>query len=87
LQASVDVLQKRIQKRGRQAETGIESEYLGRLSEAYTRFFYQWEKSPLLIINVEQVNPIEHEPDYLMLLERICNIGPGKHFFNPMSLL
>lgn len=87
LQAPVEVLQARITKRGRAGESGIENDYLNRLSSAYTSFFHHYEKSPLLMVNVAQINPIDHEPDYEMLLQRICTLGPGKHFFNPISLL
>lgn len=87
LQAPVDVLLGRIQKRGRYQERTIEADYLQRLSSAYTDFFYHYEKSPLLIVNASEINPIDRESDYQLLLERICEVENGKHYFNPTPLL
>ncbi len=87
LQAPVEVLQKRVTRRGRAGEFAMDTNYLQNLSEAYTSFFHDYNRSPLLIVNVAQINPVDHEPDYQMLLQRILNMGPGKHFFNPLSLL
>lgn len=87
LQAPVDVLMTRIQKRGRVQERRMEAAYLQRLSNAYTDFFYHYEKSPLLIINAAEINPIERESDYQLLLEQICSVRSGKHYFNPAPLL
>lgn len=87
LQAPVEVLLGRIQKRGRRQERAIEAAYLQRLSNAYTDFFYHYEKSPLLIVNAAEINPIDRESDYRLLLERICSVQNGKHYFNPAPLL
>lgn len=86
LQAPVDVLMRRIQRCGRAQERRMEAAYLQRLSNAYTDFFYHYEKSPLLIINAAEIKPIERESDYQLLLEGIC-IRSGKHYFNPAPLL
>ena len=42
LQTSVAQLQTRIQRRGRPMEQGISEEYLLKLSESYTRYFYDY---------------------------------------------
>ena len=75
----------RIKKRDRKEERTMEADYLQRLCDAYTEFFYYYNRSPLLIINATDINPVESDVDYQLLLERICSIGPGKHYFNPMS--
>jgi deoxyadenosine/deoxycytidine kinase len=49
LQASVETLVFRVKRRGNPIETGIEEDYLRRLSEAYSRYFYDYSDSPLLI--------------------------------------
>lgn len=86
LQAPVDVLQRRIAQRGIVYEQGISSEYLARLSEAYIRFFYHYDRSPLLIVNTQDINPVDSEQDYRVLLERIRSIDSGRHYFNPAPL-
>jgi deoxyguanosine kinase len=86
LQAPVPVLMERVRRRKRHAEQPLEADYLQRLSDAYTEFFYHWHQSPLLIVNTERINPVDSDADYQLLLERICCAGPGKHYFNPAPL-
>lgn len=87
LQAPVEVLMKRIKKRDRQNERNMDPAYVQRLCDAYTEFFYYYDKSPLLIINASEINPVEREADYQLLLERICTVHSGKHYFNPAPVL
>ncbi len=86
LQAPVEVLMQRIKKRNRKVELAITEDYLQGLSDAYTEFFYYYNRSPLLIINAAEINPVERDADYQLLLERICSIRRGKHYFNPAPL-
>jgi deoxyguanosine kinase len=86
LQAPVDVLQRRIAQRGIGYEQTISDNYLGRLSDAYIGFFYHYDRSPLLIVNTRDINPVDSEQDYLMLLERIRSIASGRHYFNPAPI-
>lgn len=86
LQAPVSVLMQRIRRRDRQVEKTLDAGYLKRLSDAYTEFFYHYDETPLLIVNATELNPVDKEADYQLLLDRICNAGPGKHYFNPAPL-
>jgi deoxyadenosine/deoxycytidine kinase len=83
LQAPAPVLLKRIAMRGLDYEQLIESEYLEKLGEAYARFFYNYDESPLLIVNATSIDPIHREADYQALLDTIGRIKRGRHFFNP----
>lgn len=87
LQAPVDVLMARIRKRARAQERTIERVYLQRLCDAYTEFFYYYDRSPLLIINATEINPLESESDFQLLIEHICAEGPQRRYLNPMPLL
>ncbi|MBN4073907.1 MAG: deoxynucleoside kinase [Gammaproteobacteria bacterium] len=84
LQAPVDVLLERVKKRGSRYEKGITVDYLQRVSDAYTEFFYHYQDSPLLIVNASEINLAEGNADYAMLLERISTIERGRHYFNPL---
>ena len=84
LQAPVNVLQERIRKRGIKYEQDIDANYLQRLSDAYTTYFHRYSKTPLLIVNAADINPIENEAHYQALLQHIDRIDAGKHFFNPL---
>lgn len=86
LQAPTDVLQSRIMERNRPGETYIDNDYLQRLSDAYTGFFHRYTESPLLIVNAGNINPLEREEEYNMLLEQICTVGQGRRYFNTMQL-
>ena len=86
LQAPVDVLRDRIAKRARPQELYIDTAYLARAVDAYTQFFYRYDAAPLLIVNASDINPVESDGDYELLLRRICNVGPGRHYFNPLPL-
>jgi deoxyadenosine/deoxycytidine kinase len=86
LQASVDVLRKRISHRGRDYERSMNSEYLNRLNESYARFFHDYTQSPLLIVNAEEIDLVNNEKDYTLLLEQIRRVKSGRHYFNPASV-
>lgn len=86
LQAPVDVLHKRIAKRGTSYERWIESGYLQRLSDAYTRFFYHYDAAPLLIVNAAEIDPIGNDADYNQLLAQVKHVRSGRHYFNPLPL-
>ena len=66
-------------------EQFMEIEYLERLGEAYARFFYDYEGSPLLIVNAAAIDPIHRESDYEELLRTIVRVKRGRHFFNPAA--
>jgi deoxyadenosine/deoxycytidine kinase len=85
LQAPTEVLRERIAKRGVDYEQAIKDDYLARLSELYTRFFYDYDESTLLTVNTQSIDLIDSEQDYQALLDEINNIRSGRHYFNQSS--
>jgi deoxyadenosine/deoxycytidine kinase len=85
LQAPVGVLLDRVKKRGRDYERFIETNYLERLVEAYTRFFYHYSATPLLIVNAADIDLVNNDQDYQLLLDRLHKTTSGRHYFNPGS--
>ena len=83
LQAPVEVLLDRIDKRGIAHERIIEAAYLERLCDSYIQFFYQYNSAPLLIVNAADLDFASKEEDYQLLLDRIINNRSGRHYFNP----
>jgi len=83
LQAPVEVLQQRINKRGIDGEKRISNAYLQRLVDGYTSFFYQYNSSPLLVVNASEIDLINSTQDYELLLEQVQNSRSGRHYFNP----
>jgi deoxyadenosine/deoxycytidine kinase len=86
LQAPIEVLHKRIAKRGIAHEQFINSDYLARLSNAYASYFYAYNDSPLLIVNASEIDLVESEQDFAELLKQIQTIKNGRHFFNPIPM-
>ncbi|MCH8195066.1 MAG: deoxynucleoside kinase [Chloroflexi bacterium] len=84
VQAHVCTLLFRIANRGIDYEQRIGRHYLERLNEAYARFFHNYDSAPLLIVNAATIDPIHNDEHYNVLLEEICRIQRGRHFFNPI---
>jgi len=84
LQAPVTTLIERVFKRGRKVERNIESTYLEKLTEAYTKFFYYYNESPLLIVNAADLDLVNNQQHFELLLDRITQIKSGRHYFNPV---
>ena len=82
LQAPVETLIQRVNRRGNIYERNISEDYLRRLAESYTEFFYQYEKSPLLIVNSSRLNFVDRSEDFELLLQRINAMRGGREFFN-----
>tara|TARA_B100000029_G_scaffold513303_1_gene612419 strand:+ start:3528 stop:4193 length:666 start_codon:yes stop_codon:yes gene_type:complete len=87
LQAPVDVLLDRINKRGNPDEKFLTTEYLEKINEAYSKFFLYYESAPLLIVNAADINIGQDSQDYLMLLEAISSNPKGKNFINPQPTM
>ena len=85
LQASVDALLERIARRGVSFERAIDRHYLERLTDAYARFFHDYDDSALLIVNASQIDPINNDADYELLFQQIERTTGGRHFFNPLA--
>lgn len=82
LQAPVETLVSRVRGRGVAFEQSIPDEYLARLADAYSRFFYQYEEAPLLIINSERLNFVDNREHLDLLLARIAGMRARREFFN-----
>jgi deoxyguanosine kinase len=82
LQASPETLIERVQRRAASYEAGISDEYLVRLAETYARFFYQYEAAPVLIVNSENLNFVDSEADFDLLLERVGAMRGAREFFS-----
>ena len=88
LQAPVDVLLQRINKRGIAAEHLISEDYLTNLTNAYTGFFHYYDQSTLLVVNSADVNFVRSDEDYELLLRHIRGMRKGsRNYFNPRPSL
>lgn len=83
LQAPTVTLLDRVKKRGIKAEQFIELGYLENLNHAYTEFFHYYNSSPLLIVNSAEIDLVNNDEDYQLLVDYILSHPTGTNYFNP----
>ena len=83
LQARVDVLVSRLRKRARDYERHVTPEYLRRIAEAYQDFFFNYDETPLLVVNCSEIDFVAHSEDTADLLREIRGMGQGvRHYIS-----
>ena len=82
LQAQPATLIERVRRRGAGYERGISEEYLALLAEGYARFFYHYAQAPVLIVNSENLNFVERDADFELLVSRMRGMKSRREFFN-----
>ena len=82
LQAQPETLYQRVRRRGIDYERPITEEYLALLADSYSRFFYHYSGSPVLIVNSERLNFVKQDGDLELLLGRIRGMRGAREFFN-----
>ena len=82
LQAQTGTLVERVRRRAAAYERGISEEYLALLGESYARFFYNYDAAPVLIVNSENLNFVEREGDFELLVSRLRAMKSRREFFN-----
>ena len=85
LQAPVETLIERVHRRGVNFERRISPQYLSRLADAYSRYFYAYEAAPLLIVNSERLNFVDNDEHVKLLLARVASMRGRREFFNLAS--
>ena len=91
LQAETKTLYERVMHRGIEMEKNISYEYLELLNETYKEFFFEYDRSPVLIVNSDYLELQSSKSDYDLLLEKLLdyfNKPEGtKMYFNPAPTL
>lgn len=64
LRAETDVLMDRIRTRNRPFEREITRAYIGSLNDAYERYFRDYRRSPLLVIDVSELDFVRSDADF-----------------------
>ncbi len=78
LRASVDTLISRIQKRNRDYEQNISSEYLQRLNDAYETWIHNFSICPVLTVPADNLDFVNHSKHMDLILEKIQEKIAGK---------
>tara|TARA_Y100000768_G_scaffold145472_1_gene108496 strand:- start:6645 stop:7334 length:690 start_codon:yes stop_codon:yes gene_type:complete len=91
LQADTKTLYERVMHRGIEMEKAISFEYLELLNETYKEFFFEYERSPVLIVNSDYLDFQSNRNDYNLLLEKLLDYfnkpEGSKMYFNPSPAL
>ncbi|MES1982738.1 MAG: deoxynucleoside kinase [Pseudomonadota bacterium] len=82
LQAPPHILIERVHKRAHSYERAISDDYLNRLAQAYSDFFYHYDAAPVLVVNSEHLNFVENDDDFALLLQRINGMRGAREFFS-----
>ncbi len=78
LKASTKKLMKNIRQRGRPYERHIKDDYIESLNRLYEEFFWNYSATPLLIINIENLDFVRHENHLSQILVEISKHRSGK---------
>ena len=81
LQASTDVLKKRLKKKNAPGEKAINEDYLDEVVKAYEHFFFHYTSSDLLIINTSEIDFVDRNEDLQELLRKVSEPIKGTQYF------
>lgn len=84
LQARTEVLLSRVRKRGRPFERSIEPSYLQALARAYNDFFFHYDETPLLVVNVSDID-LTNPEDAEALVQVIRRHRKGTQNYVPLG--
>ncbi|HIE48670.1 MAG TPA: deoxynucleoside kinase [Gammaproteobacteria bacterium] len=91
LQAETKTLHERVMHRGIEMEKSVSYEYLELLNESYKEFFFDYDRSPVLIVNSDYLDLESSMGDYDLLLNKLLDYfnkpEGSKMYFNPSPAL
>jgi deoxyguanosine kinase len=85
LQASSEVLLKRIKDRNRSYEKNIDLYYIRELNEAYNHYFFHYTKTPLLVVNTDRIDFVNNDKDLKDLLKLLATPLSGTKYYVPIG--
>jgi deoxyadenosine/deoxycytidine kinase len=85
LQASPDVLKKRMQKKNAPAEARISDDYIEEVAKAYEHFFFHYTASDLLVVNTNDIDFVDRHEDLKELMRRLNEPIKGTQYYLPLS--
>jgi deoxyadenosine/deoxycytidine kinase len=71
LRSSPERLLENIAERDRPYERDMDPDYIAALHNAYNRYFYQYDRTPLLVVNVAEIGFVENQADFRALARHI----------------
>jgi len=83
LTAGVDTLMRRIRGRDRDFEAGIDKTYLREVNRAYNHYFFHYARSPLLVVNTDEIDFVNDPDDLTDLIGQIAAADRGTSYYVP----
>ena len=87
LQSDTERLMQNIKMRGRDYELNMDWKYIDALNQVYNEYFFRYDKSPLFIINSNDIDFVNNEDDLNSIFEFIQTPGQGTRYYNPLKSL
>ena len=85
LQATPDVLKKRLKKKNASSEKALSEDYLLEVVKAYEHFFFHYTQSDLLIVNTSEIDFVDRNEDLQELLKKVSAPIKGTQYFLPLG--
>src|SRR5499427_2874556 len=85
LQASPEVLKRRLRKKNAPSEHAISDDYIEHVVKAYEHFFFHYTSSDLLVVNTNDIDFVERHQDLQELLRRLTEPIRGTQYFLPLG--
>ena len=85
LQSETSRLMENIKKRGRLYENNMDWNYIDSLNQMYNEYFFRYNKSPLLIINTNDIDFVNNKNDLKEILNVIRSPIKGTKYYNPFK--
>ena len=85
LQATPEILKKRLKKKNAPGERGVSDEYLEEVIRAYEHFFFHYTSSDLLIVNTSEIDFVDRNEDLQELLRKVTEPIKGTQYFLPLG--
>jgi deoxyadenosine/deoxycytidine kinase len=85
LQATPEVLKKRLKKKNAPGEKAVNEDYLEEVIRAYEHFFFHYTSSDLLIVNTSEIDFVERNEDLKELLRKVSAPIKGTQYFLPLG--
>jgi deoxyadenosine/deoxycytidine kinase len=85
LQATPEVLRRRIARKDIASEANISDEYLKEVVRAYEHFFSHYKASDLLVVNTTEIDFVERSRDLEELLRGLTQPVKGTQYFLPLG--
>jgi len=85
LQATPEVLKKRMRKKGAATESTISDDYIEAVIKAYEHFFFHYSASDLLIVNTSEIDFVDRNEDLQELLRKVSEPVKGTQYFLPLG--